>query len=120
MLTRSKKLIRVVNKHWDRGMNGVYIGRPSFFGNPFSHLDGTIAKYKVKTRQEAIEKYKVWFDEQMLTSEVFNKEFEKLYQQWKRDGVLFLVCWCKPQACHGDYILEKLEAYDIIVGTSFD
>ena len=112
-------MIKVVSKHWHRG-NGVYIGRPSIFGNIYSHLDGTIAKYKVATRQEAIEKYKVWFDEQMLTNPNFSAEFEKLYQTWKKEGVLFLVCWCKPYACHGDYILEKLQAYDLIVGTSFD
>ena len=113
-------MIRVVNKHWHRNMDSVYIGRPSIFGNPYSHLPKTVAKYKVESRQEAIDKYKIWFDEQMLTNIAFSQEFEKLYQKWKTDGVLFLVCWCKPHVCHGDYILEKLEAYDIIVGTSFD
>lgn len=114
------ELIKVVNKRWDRGANSVYIGRPSVFGNPFSHMDDTIAKYKVSNRQEAIDKYKIWFDDQMMNNQSFNNEFEKLYQQWKTNGVLYLACWCKPANCHGDYILEKLEAYDIIVGTSFD
>lgn len=112
-------MIKVVSKHWHRGA-GIYIGRPSVFGNPFSHLDGTIAQFKVATREESIEKYKVWFDDKMLNDVNFNNEFEKLYQGWKKDGSLFLVCWCKPHACHGDYILEKLKAYDMIVGTSFD
>ena len=35
----------------------VYIGRPSKWGNPYSHKEGTLAKYKVLTRQEAISGY---------------------------------------------------------------
>jgi hypothetical protein len=38
----------------------IYIGRPSKWGNPFSHKDSDLAEYKVKTRKEAIEKYKEW------------------------------------------------------------
>ena len=33
----------------------IYIGRPSRFGNPFSHRGGTLAQVEVETREEAIE-----------------------------------------------------------------
>ena len=40
----------------------VYIGRPSKWGNPFTHIkDGkTLAKYVVNSRYEAIEAYREW------------------------------------------------------------
>ena len=46
----------VVNKH-HKVPYDIYIGRGSKWGNPFSHMDGTQALYKVATRQEAVEKY---------------------------------------------------------------
>ncbi len=43
----------------------VYIGRPSKWGNPFTHIDNgkTLAKYIVSSREEAIEKYEEWITE---------------------------------------------------------
>lgn len=38
----------------------VNIGRPSKWGNPFSHKPNTKAKYLCETREEAIEKYEEW------------------------------------------------------------
>src|ERR1700761_7257816 len=38
----------------------MYIGRPSKWGNPFSHRQGTLARYKVGTREEAIEAFRNW------------------------------------------------------------
>ena len=35
----------------------VYIGRPSKWGNPFSHKEGTAAEFKVDSRKQAIEKF---------------------------------------------------------------
>ena len=44
--------------------NNVYIGRPSILSNPYTH-DGkrsSLAKLTFKTREEAIEAYKLYFD----------------------------------------------------------
>ena len=30
----------------------VYIGRPSKWGNPYSHKEGTLAEFKVSSRKE--------------------------------------------------------------------
>lgn len=74
----------------------VYIGRPSVWGNPFSHLEGTLAKFKVSSREEAIQKYEVWIVTQpYLTAGLINLKGK------------ILGCWCKPKACHGD-VLERL------------
>lgn len=72
----------------------VYIGRPTIFGNPFSHIDYSRAEFKVKTREEAIAKYAEWIKTQ---PELIEKVKTDL-----KDKVLG--CFCKPLACHGDVL----------------
>lgn len=74
----------------------VYIGRPSIWGNPYSHKPGTLAKYKVDTREEAIQCYKI----HLLDSNLLDK-IEELSGKT-------LGCWCRPKRCHGDVIIEVL------------
>ena len=53
----------VLNKSWNKiPKESVYIGRPSKWGNPFSHKVGTLAKYKVSSREDAVQKHKEWLD----------------------------------------------------------
>ena len=73
----------------------VYIGRPSKWGNPFSHKEGTSAKFKVSTREEAVEKYKEW----ILAQPNLLNSLDELKGKT-------LGCWCKPKACHGDVLIE--------------
>lgn len=37
----------------------VLVCRPSKWGNPYSHKQNTLAKFKTKTRKESIEMYKL-------------------------------------------------------------
>lgn len=74
----------------------IYIGRPSDWGNPFSYKEGTLAKFKVSNRQEAVKKYEEWIKTQPILMEKVKQLKGKV-----------LGCWCKPYACHGD-ILAKL------------
>lgn len=76
----------------------VYIGRPSIWGNPFSHKDGTLAKFKCETREEAVNEYRYWLREQ-------KDLLEKLPELEGKT----LGCWCKPQSCHGDVLIEMIE-----------
>lgn len=75
----------------------VFIGRPSKWGNPFSHLDNTRAEFKVNTREEAIDKYREWIQTQ---PELMNSLYEL-------DGKI-LGCYCKPKRCHGDILRELI------------
>lgn len=86
--------VRVVNRR--REPFDVYIGRPSKWGNPFSHLPDTLAKFKVATRQEAIARYREWIVSQPELVEAARREL----------AGKVLGCWCKPQACHGDVLAE--------------
>jgi hypothetical protein len=78
----------------------VYIGRQfrnykaSVFANPFK-----IGKNG--TRNEVLMKYRSWFCERLKDAS-FKAEVEKL--RGKRLG-----CWCKPEPCHGDIVIEYLD-----------
>lgn len=72
----------------------IYIGRPSKWGNPFSHKNNTLASFKVETREEAITKYHEW----ILTQAQLLADLHELRGK-------ILGCYCKPLACHGDVLL---------------
>ena len=103
------KEIVVENKRTYHGP-GEYIGRPSPLGNPFSHIKGkTLAKYLVNSREEAVEKYSNWIREQIASDPHVRGEFFRLVSQYKSEGFLMLICWCKPAACHGDILAEMIK-----------
>jgi len=83
--------------HCKREKFDIYIGRPSIWGNPFSHEEGTLAKYKVASREEAVQAYEKWFlDKPELVAHAKRTLKGKI-----------LGCWCSPKACHGD-VLAKI------------
>lgn len=86
-------MTRVV--HCKREAYDVYIGRPSRWGNPFSHKKGTLAKYQIDSREDAIQRYREW----VVGQPDLMKDLYKL-----RGKVLG--CWCKPSPCHGDVLAE--------------
>jgi hypothetical protein len=81
--------------HFKKEKYDVYIGRPSRWGNPFSHKEGTLAEFKTGSRKEAVEK----FEEYLISNKDLMKDLPSLKGK-------VLGCWCKPQLCHGD-ILAK-------------
>lgn len=82
--------------HCKKSKYDVYIGRPSEWGNPFTHLNDGLAKYKVESRKEAIEKYEEWIQTQP-------ELMERVHGlHGKRLG-----CWCAPYPCHG-HVLARL------------
>ncbi len=73
----------------------VYIGRPSKWGNPFSHLNSPLAEFRVKNRAEAIARYEEWIQQQPHLMAALPELKGKV-----------LGCWCKPHACHGDVLVR--------------
>lgn len=73
----------------------IYIGRPSKFGNPYSHKPGA-APWPVETREDAVRLYEEWIRSQPELMEAVKKELK---------GKV-LGCWCKPLVCHGDILLK--------------
>jgi hypothetical protein len=80
--------------HCKRDPFDVYIGRPSPWGNPFSHLPKSAARYRCASREEAIARYEAWL---MAQPELVAKARREL-----RGKVL--ACWCSPKSCHGDVL----------------
>lgn len=91
----------------------IYIGRPRasegkgfrHFGNPFSHLDGTLASCRVASREEAVRSFELWLKGEI---QVLGMEAQRtwilahLHQLAGKD----LACWCAPSRCHGEVLLS--------------
>lgn len=94
---------KVVNKHHadHRGPDDVYIGRPSRWGNPFSHLPGK-GDVQVASRDEAVERYRVHLWSQIKSGDVSIADLADLSGKT-------LVCWCRPAACHGDVLASAAD-----------
>jgi len=90
--------------HLKKEKYDVLIARPSKWGNPYSHKDGTLAEFKVDTREESIKKYEEYL---LNNEELMNSLHELKYK--------ILGCWCKPKSCHGDILkkyVDRLEDLD--------
>lgn len=91
--------------------NNFYIGRGSILGNPYTH-DGkksSLARLSFKTREEAIDAYKLYFNAMYEQNIEFKLTVDNIYELYKNGEDVYLQCFCKPLACHGDYIKEVLE-----------
>lgn len=77
----------------------VRIDRWSKWGNPYSHKRGTRAKWVVPTKEAAIEAYRGWIATQPELLAALGE------LAGKRLG-----CNCKPGPCHGDILMELLQA----------
>lgn len=101
--------------HINKEPYDIYIGRPSKWGNPFTHIGDkeTLAEHIVSSREEALTKYRSYL--------LSNKEL--MDSILELDGKV-LGCWCVedsnnpplPYVCHGQIILEiitqtKLEKF---------
>ena len=85
--------MKIVNHN--NSIYDVYIGRPSKWGNPFEiGKDGT--------RAEVIEKYKKW----ILTQQHLLDSLDEL------EGKV-LGCWCPPNRCHGEVLIELIKNKEI-------
>lgn len=106
-------MIQVVNKHKHKPtQNDFYIGRGSALGNPFTgskELGNTKAQFKASSREEAIALYRNWLNEKIAEkNQLVSAALNQIYLRAKK-GPVSLVCYCKPQSCHGDVIKEVME-----------
>jgi len=94
----------------------IYIGRgfcpltrkESIWGNPYSHKEKSIAKYKTTSIEESLKKYK----EYVLNSPILLKKLSELKGK-------ILGCWCVEKnwkqknniseyKCHGEILIDLL------------
>lgn len=91
--------------------NNFYIGRPSILSNPYTH-DGkrsSLARLSFKTREEALNAYEMYFHEMMKSNIEFKNAFDEIYEKYKNGENVYLGCFCKPLACHGDFLAKELQ-----------
>ena len=96
-------------EEWMKDETNVYIARKgvvfidhkrfptqsSIFANPFKiGKDGT--------REEVIQKYKIYIMDKITNDDTMR--IELLALKGKKLG-----CWCFPEACHGNVLLELIE-----------
>lgn len=99
------KITRVINikreiKYKGKKSNNTYeyIGRGSYWGNPYSMYENG------DDREEVIRKFNYDFEFDKFP----NKEKSEVYKlAGKRLG-----CFCKPEACHGDILADFLNSWD--------
>ena len=108
-------MIKIVNK--DKKPYNFFIGRPTNWGNPFSHIPDSLADVIVSSREESIECYRRW-----LAKEDF-LDLRKDKRDWILNNVHFLKdkilgCYCdiSKERCHGE-ILKKLAEGESISST---
>lgn len=81
--------------HCKKEKYDVYIGRPSKWGNPYEiGKDGT--------RSEVIDKYRKYL----------RNNQELLGQLGELKGKT-LGCWCFPNQCHGDVLIEEISGMEM-------
>jgi hypothetical protein len=91
---------RVWNRHAGPApAPSIYVGRPSRWGNPWTHLPYGGAPHRAETREAAIAAYRTWLDEQLVRDPTFLEPLRT---------AAALVCSCAPLPCHADVLVEYL------------
>lgn len=92
---------RILNLHDYGGRDGLpvwayYVGRPTKYGNQYSHQPGTLARYRVATVEEAIAS----FERYQLPDLLWAARIELRGYA--------LACWCWPGSCHARSIWRAI------------
>ena len=79
--------------------------------NPFTYngVKTRLSKLSFKTREEAIDAYKMYFKKMYGLDEGLTKAFDTIYEKYKNGEDIYLQCCCKPLPCHGDFLAEELQ-----------
>jgi hypothetical protein len=110
------KIIRYCKLTEDHvGDNAFDVSRTGVLGNPYTHIKDrdTKATVKVKTREEAIELYKAYFNRMMESrdsrAKPFQREFRRIVDAYKKYDVVYIGCYCHlNESCHGDFIIDQV------------
>lgn len=109
-------------KFKDAPDGAIYVGRPTQYGNPFTHIADrkTLAKFVVPTVQDAIEKFGRWFlEENGGTLSALFEPNSLIKPLVGKD----LICWCaplggiehttRPIICHAQILAFYAQAYSV-------
>lgn len=91
-------MLKVV--HSKKALEGsfIYVGRPTKWGNLFTHKKGTKAQIIVETREDAVRAYEEWI---MAPEQDYLRGLIKTELKGQDLG-----CWCAPKLCHAEILLK--------------
>ncbi len=98
---------KVFNKRYGKiPPSAVYIGRPSKWGNPYK-IGGNVTLEEPFTNKVTIIETKLTRERVLALyreyiTEAINDKALNIEELRGKD----LVCWCSPEPCHGDILLE--------------
>lgn len=91
--------IIVANRY--HGAKGTDITHGTWLGNPFAIDVNT-------TREQAIEKYRVWLRNEFKLKRSPYQKLMELVMRVKSGETVVLLCCCAPKPCHGDVIKDAI------------
>lgn len=100
-------MINLHNAHTWRGP-GVYIGRPHPRFSVGSPLHNPYRLGVEGDRVAVLAKYRRHVRRDWLAGGPLSVELRRLTDFYHATGQLDLICWCSPQACHGDIVTAAI------------
>ena len=93
----------------NRGIESIYIGRPSIWGNPFASKF-VAARYPWRRNDyivtdDPVTAHRKWLEGTAWPKTLQSQRKTVLARIGELQGKV-LRCWCKPQPCHGDYLAK--------------
>lgn len=91
--------------------NTIYIGRPGkgLKGSPLANPEPLANE---ADRAANIQRYRHWLYEHLVFGSPQLLELQRIKALEKKLGTVYLACFCKPKACHGDVIKAAAECGD--------
>lgn len=89
----------------------LYVGRPSKWGNPWSHKFGTGAQFIVKNVEEAVRCFEDWLEGKRFT-DTLQTERQAIMDSYPEIVGLVLACWCEDdKPCHAKVLVRLAQKY---------
>jgi len=110
----NKKIVVLTNNktslvHCKKEKYNVYIGRPSIYGNLWTHRnEKTKAAFIVSSREEAVECYRQWLEGTNFT-EIEQEKRQQILDSLSSLKGKILGCFCSPLSCHGDVLMDLIK-----------
>jgi hypothetical protein len=93
--------------HLTKSPQHIYIGRGSYWGNPFIMKDKSLEE-----RNRVVEDYRQYLWKKVKSGDsTLIKQTELLLKEELTWDAVYLSCFCHPLGCHGDVIVQYLNWY---------
>lgn len=96
---------RIVNRKDGVHPKAIYVGRPTHFGNPFTHLNNVKGAIRVDSIADAIEDHRQYLAGEVEIPELNEKRINMIGELLTLRNRQ-LECWCEPEPCHASTLAE--------------